>query len=43
MGLFPDTQELKAFFEQRGAELQSYRVIFNPGTLVPSEVAPTAR
>ncbi len=37
------TPELKAFFEQRGAELQSYRVIFNPGTLVPSEVAPVGR
>jgi SAM-dependent methyltransferase len=37
------TPELKALFEQRGAELQSFRVIFNPGTLVPSEVAPVAR
>ena len=37
------TPELKAFFEQRGAELQSYRVIFNPGTLVPSEAAPVGR
>jgi len=37
------TPELKAFFEQRGAELQSCRVVFNPGTLVPSKVAPAAR
>jgi SAM-dependent methyltransferase len=37
------TPELKAFFERRGAELQSYRVIFNPGTLVPSEAAPVGR
>jgi len=28
------TPELKALFEQRGAELQSYRVVFNPETLV---------
>jgi hypothetical protein len=33
------TPELKAFFEERGADLQSFRVIFNPGTLVPSEAA----
>ena len=37
------TPELKAFFERRGAELQSCRVAFNPGTLVPSEVAPVGR
>ena len=37
------TPELKKFFEQRGAELQSDRVIFNPGTLVPSEAAPVGR
>jgi SAM-dependent methyltransferase len=37
------TPELKAFFEERGAELQSYRVIFNPGTLVPPAVAPGGR
>ena len=37
------TPELKAFFEQRGADLQSYRVVFNPGTLVPSEAAPNGR
>ena len=37
------TPELKALFEQRGAESQSYRVIFNPGTLVPSEAAPNGR
>jgi SAM-dependent methyltransferase len=37
------TPELKAFFEERGADLQSFRVIFNPGTLVPSEAASVAR
>ena len=37
------TPELKAFFEQRGADLQSYRVVFNPGALVPSEAAPNGR
>src|SRR2546423_1267804 len=37
------TPELKAFFEQRGADLQSYRVVFNPGTLAPSEAAPIGR
>jgi len=37
------TPELKAFLEQRGAELHSYRVLFNPGTLVPSEAAPVGR
>ena len=36
------TPELKAFFEERGADLQSYRVIFNPGTLVPAEALPAA-
>ncbi len=36
------TPELKAFFEKRGAELQSYCVIFNPGTLVPAGAAPVA-
>src|SRR5437879_873462 len=37
------TPELKQFFERRGAEVQSYRVIFNRGTLAPSEAAPVAR
>jgi SAM-dependent methyltransferase len=37
------TPELKAFFEERGADLQSFRVIFNLGTLVPSEAASVAR
>jgi SAM-dependent methyltransferase len=37
------TPELKEFFGRRGAELQSYRVVFNPGTLVPSEAAPVGR
>ena len=37
------THELKAFFEERGGDLQSFRVIFNPGTLVPSEAASVAR
>jgi SAM-dependent methyltransferase len=37
------TPELKEFFERRGAELQSYRVIFNPGSLVPGEAASVAR
>ncbi len=37
------TPELKALFEQRRAELHSYRVVFNPGTLVPSEAAPIGR
>jgi SAM-dependent methyltransferase len=37
------TPELKMFFEQRGADLQSYRVIFNPGTVAPAEAAPAVR
>jgi hypothetical protein len=37
------TPELKALFEQRRAELHSFRVVFNPGTLVPSEAAPNGR
>ena len=37
------TPELKEFFEERGADLQSFRVIFNPGTLVPFEAASVAR
>ncbi len=37
------TPELKALFEERAADLQSFRVIFNPGTLVPSEAASVAR
>jgi len=37
------TPELKAFFEERGAELQSYRVIFNSGALVRRAVAPVGR
>ena len=37
------TPELKAFFEQRGADLHSYRVIFHPGTLVPAEASSVAR
>jgi SAM-dependent methyltransferase len=37
------TPELKALFEERGAELESFRVVFNPGTLVPSEAASVAR
>ena len=36
------TPELKTFFEERGADVESFRVSFNPGTLVPSEVAPVA-
>ncbi len=34
--------ELAAFFRSRGAELHSYRVVFNRGTLVPAAVAPVA-
>lgn len=30
------TDDLKSYFEDRGAELQSYRVIFNSGTLRPA-------
>jgi SAM-dependent methyltransferase len=37
------TPELKTFFEQRGAELESYRVIFNPGTLARSEASSAGR
>jgi len=37
------TPDLKTLFERRGADLQSHRVIFNPGTLVPSEAAPVGR
>ena len=36
------TAELKTFFEERGADLQSFRVIFNSGALVPSEAASVA-
>jgi SAM-dependent methyltransferase len=36
------TPELKRFFEERGGNLESFRVIFNPGTLVLSEAAPAA-
>jgi hypothetical protein len=36
------TPELKALFEERGADLQSFRVIFNPRILVPSEAASVA-
>jgi hypothetical protein len=31
--------ELAAFFRGRGAELHGYRVVFNPGTLVPVATA----
>jgi 2-polyprenyl-3-methyl-5-hydroxy-6-metoxy-1,4-benzoquinol methylase len=34
--------ELAAFFRERSAELHSYRVIFNPGTLVPVATASVA-
>src|SRR5438552_15940120 len=34
------TPDSKAFFEQREPELQSYRVVFTPGPLLPSEAAP---
>jgi SAM-dependent methyltransferase len=37
------TPELKELFEERGADLQSFRVIFNSGTLVPFEAASVAR
>jgi SAM-dependent methyltransferase len=36
------TPELKACFEERGANLESYRVTFNPGTLVPAEASSVA-
>jgi SAM-dependent methyltransferase len=37
------TPELKKFFEERGADVQPFRVSFNPGTLAPSEVASAVR
>lgn len=36
------TPKLKALFEERGGVWESSRVVFNPGTLVPSEVATVA-
>jgi SAM-dependent methyltransferase len=36
------TPELKAFFQERGADLESFRLNFNPGSLVPSEAASVA-
>ena len=35
----PYSQELKTFFEKRGASVQAQRVIFHPGTLVPAAAA----
>ena len=36
------TPKLKALFEERGAVLESFRVVFNPGILSPSEAVSVA-